>query len=321
MRLEDWREWPAERLVPVFARQIDRWRDELGWEAHDLFELIEQARQGGVLPGLVAVDEDGVILGWCYASIQGGFLFVGALHGDRADIVRSLLDAVLDSPEASLARGYRCFVFPETPAVAAALARKRFDIQQFLYLQRPVAQRELIWPEALSVRAWTEQDLPDTARLLARAYAGSCDGHCFAPGGRLEEWAGYLAQIVRTPACGTWASGESGLVRAEGVTDPVAVLLATHLSKSTTHVAQIAVDPRWRGRGIGARLIEHAADQAVAVGATRQTLLVSQANATARAAYARLGFVASSHFLYAERSRISRVASSQAAETALEVTR
>lgn len=320
MRLEDWREWPADRLAPLFARQEERWRAELSWEAGELFSLVGRARESGILPGLIALDEDGDVLGWCYASVQDGFLFVGALHGERADVVRALLDAVLDSPEASYARGYRCFVFPETAAVSAALTRKRFDVQHFYYLRRSLVAQTPRPVRDLLVRAWRADDLPDTARLLARAYAGSFDGHCFAPAGRLEEWAGYLAQVVRTPACGTWSEAESALVSTDGADGPIAVVLSTRVSPSTTHVAQIVVDPRWRGQGIATSLIEYAASQASATGATGQTLLVAESNVTARAIYAHLGFVETSHFLYAERARISRVASSQPAET-LEVTR
>jgi ribosomal protein S18 acetylase RimI-like enzyme len=270
--------------------------------------MVERARSGGQLPGLVAVGDDGRVSGWCYASLQDGLLFIGALHGDRAETVRALLDAVLASPEASYARGYRCFIFPETPAVAAALTRRRFDVQPFMYLRRIIAPRGAAAPAG--VRLWTSEDVPETARLLARAYAGSTDGRCFAPGGRLEEWAGYLAQLVRTPACGTW-DGSCSLALVGDTEEPsvVAVLIATSLSPETTHIAQLAVDPLCRGRGLARTLVEASAARAATAGAVAQTLLVAQSNEAARTLYAGLGFEQCSYFLYAERARISRVAS------------
>jgi ribosomal protein S18 acetylase RimI-like enzyme len=314
MQLEDWRESPSERLAPLLERQRTRWLDELGWDAGALFSLIEQARAGGQLPGLVAVDEDGTLAGWCYASAQDGLLFIGALHGDRADVIRQLLDAVLATPEASYARAYRCFMFPENAAVGAALARRRFELESFLYLSRPIhAHRDPAWsdPSLPSVRLWTPDDLPETARLLGRAYAGTAGARCFAPSGRLEEWAAYLAQLIRTPACGTWSAEESLAVPSSS-SDAVlaAALVATRLSDTTTHVAQVAVDPRSQRQGLAAALLGAAAARAAAAGARRQTLLVADSNTAARALYARLGFDSVTSFLFAERPRISRAKAS-----------
>jgi ribosomal protein S18 acetylase RimI-like enzyme len=320
MRLEEWREWPADEVAALFERQQVRWARDLGWDAQPLFTLIERARGAGELPGMLAVEEDGSISGWAYASVQDGILFIGALHGDRAEIVRALLDAVLETVEASYARAYRCFIFPDTPAVAAALTRRRFDVQPFLYLSRAIAPGE---PEAsrgssdgLTVRLWDLDDLPETARLLARAYAGTAGARCFAPAGRLDEWAAYLAQIARTPACGIWAPDESLACPDEAGERLDAILIATRLSDRTTHVAQVAVDPRRRRHGTAAALVEASARRAAAAGARVQTLLVAESNRPARALYERLGFTPASCFLFAERPRISRVVASPALQAA-----
>jgi ribosomal protein S18 acetylase RimI-like enzyme len=309
MRLEDWREWPAERLAPVFEHEVARWRQQLSWDARDLFALIEQGRCNGHLAGLVAADATGRPAGWCYASVQDGLLFIGALHGERADIVRHLLDAVLAAPEAAYVRGYRCFVLPDTSAVAAALLRRRFEVQRFRYLRRPIGLEILARAPDSVLGPWRVDQLPDAARLVARGYAGSDEGRCFAPSGRLEEWASYLAQLVRTPACGTFAPDESLAVGA-GPDGPrlAALLIATRLSCDTTHVAQVVVDPARRGAGLGAALVNGSAWHAAATGARQQTLLVADSNTRARGLYARLGFEEISHFLYADRPRISRTA-------------
>ena len=306
MRLEDWREWPAERLAPEFERQARRWREELGWDARPLFDLVESARAAGQLPGLVAVDVRGGIAGWCYANLQDGLLFIGALHGQRADVVRVMLDEILAGPEAAFARGYRCFVFPDTPAVAAALSRRRFDLEPFLYLSRPLPGRAgsgLPWAS----RGWSLEDLPETARLFARAYAGTTESRCFAPGARLDEWAAYVVQLGRTPACGEWHPAASLACPAEDPADGLrAALIATRLSAETSHVAQIAVDPAWRRRGVASALVDASAALAGAAGARSQTLLVAGSNEHARRMYSRLGFTQSAAFLFADRARISR---------------
>jgi ribosomal protein S18 acetylase RimI-like enzyme len=307
MRLEDWREWPADRLAPLFDRQRQRWRQDLGWDATAMFALLEDARAGGQLPGLVASDDHGAVVGWCCASAQDGTLFIGALHGDRADVVRALLDGVLATPEASCAKSYRCFLFPEGPAVSAALVRRRFDVQQYRYLSRLIAHAGPAMPPA-GARPWRLDDVPATARLLAKAYVGTTGARCFAPGGRLDEWAAYLAQLSRTPACGVWAPDESFACPAAAADALDAVLIATRLAPDTSHVAQVVVDPRRQRGGLGSVLVEASARHAAAAGAVRQTLLVADANTAARTLYARLGFAEQASFLFAERPRISRVA-------------
>ena len=54
--------------------------------------------------------------------------------GERPSVVRRLLDAVLASPEASVARGLSCFVFPSTTGTSSALERQRFNLRESLYI-------------------------------------------------------------------------------------------------------------------------------------------------------------------------------------------
>lgn len=305
MQVSDWRNVPAEVMTGLYAREHGRWLATLHWDASPSWEVIESARQDGRLPGFVAHDRSGAVAGWTFFVIRDGLLQLGAIAARRADVVRALIDAALDCPEASLVRRYQAFVYPESPAVAVALARRRFEVERYLYLERPLAAR----PGAVAgdgLRRWREGDLPDAVRLLARAYAGSPGARCFAPGGRLDEWSTYLGQLVRTSACGRFSAEESFVLeRRDGID---ACLVGTRLDAGTAHVAQVVVDPARQRQGLASRLLASSAHAAASGGAVRQTLLVAESNLSARALYARLGFTARAAFLFADRARITRQA-------------
>jgi ribosomal protein S18 acetylase RimI-like enzyme len=311
VRLDDWRNASHDIAAGLYAREQRRWLGQLGWDASPSWAIVEQARRDGQLPGLIAFDDQDAVVGWSFFLLREGTLQIGALSSPRADVVRALIDAVLEAPEATLARRYQCFVFPESPAVEVALARRRFQIDRYLYLERPLATTSaapMPTPEGAAAKParWADDDLTAAVRLMARAYAGSAGARCFAPNGRLDEWGNYLGQLIRTPACGHFAADESFAARSHGQLG--AFLIATRVGPATTHVAQVVVDPEMRRRGSAARLLDESAAQAAARGATRQTLLVAESNAPARALYDKLGFSTRATFVFADRSRITRQA-------------
>ncbi|MGE5484101.1 MAG: ribosomal protein S18-alanine N-acetyltransferase [Ignavibacteriales bacterium] len=58
------------------------------------------------------------------------------------------------------------------------------------------------------------------------------------------------------------------------------------------HVTNIAVDPAYRGHGLGRRIMLELMERARSRGATRMTLEVRKSNEVARRLYEKLGFVA-----------------------------
>ncbi|MDQ3880912.1 MAG: ribosomal protein S18-alanine N-acetyltransferase [Chloroflexota bacterium] len=57
------------------------------------------------------------------------------------------------------------------------------------------------------------------------------------------------------------------------------------------HITTFSVDPSWRRRGIGQRMLLHLVDLSRRLGATRMTLEVRVSNVAAQALYAKFGFV------------------------------
>jgi ribosomal-protein-alanine N-acetyltransferase len=62
------------------------------------------------------------------------------------------------------------------------------------------------------------------------------------------------------------------------------------LIQDEAHIATLAVDPYYRGKGIGRKLVAEAMSEAVRQGANTATLEVRASNETARALYRDFGF-------------------------------
>ncbi len=118
------------------------------------------------------------------------------------------------------------------------------------------------------------------AELCARAYADGSGVRAFAPDGTPGEWQEYVEQLRKGPGCGWFVPELSLVAPGARVGELDGAIMITDLGPGTVHVAQVAVDPRARGRGLGRRLVRAALGQA-AVTFDRATLLVSSANAPA----------------------------------------
>lgn len=312
MQYEDWRLATPAEVAPLLSGEGERWVTDLGWDIAAGLKAAEEGRRSGRIPGFIARAADGGCAGFTFFSVDRGILSLGMLTGERADVVRALLDLALDSPEASFARRYQGFLFPRSPVLAVALTRRRFTLaaQRFLALTNLGGSAEGSGPG----RAWREEDLPNVVRLLARAYAGTPASAAFAPEGRLDEWMAYLGQLTRAAACGTFLPGASVVVPGERADRPAAAVLVTRTSPAVWHVAQIAVDPANRRQGLARRLVQSVREAAGAAGAREVTLVVDERNDAARALYASMGFDERATLLFGSRPRLTRV---YAAESAL----
>ncbi len=300
----DWRDVPAEEIRPLYEAETARWQTGLDWNLQPSWDIVEPARAAGRLPGLLARDRHGRTAGWAFFLLHGDILQIGALVGDRAAVVRGLLDAILASPEAALARELSGFFFPQGSAEQAAFVRRRIPVFRHLYLRRPLTADDRPAGEVdvtggIRLRTWTPHDAVAMVRLLARAYHKAPNVRCFAPHERLEEWAHYLGQLVRTSACGEFRPEASFIAERTATREPVGLVVTTALAPETAHVAQVAVDPELTRAGLGGRLVRAACGAARAAGQTQVTLVVGDDNVPARALYDRLGFQEAASFLFA----------------------
>jgi len=309
LTLVDWRDLKAEALAPAYAAEALRWRVGLHWELEPSLRVAEGARAAGRLPGLAVRTASGDVVGWCFFTISAGTLQIGALRAESASIARLLLDGILTSPETATARNVTGFLFADGTALSSALTRRRFAVGRHRYLAKPLSVRDASAPlglpaESVRLGAWRDEDSAPALRLLAAAYEGTREQACFAPHNHLHEWAAYVGQILKTPGCGMFQPDASFTLKdTDGRT--AGLVLTTRVAPDTAHIAQIAISPALRGRGLGTLLAQRAIAASFAAGARRMTLLVSESN-RAGDWYRQLGFTDAATFLYAARQRPNR---------------
>jgi ribosomal protein S18 acetylase RimI-like enzyme len=312
MNVEDWRDLDPAELTPLYEAECRRYRTALAWDLEPSCRIIEEARRSGRLPGLVVRAAGGAIAGWSYFIVYEGILQIGGLVADSASGLRRMLDRVLQSPEATFSRSLTAFVFPRSSSLQAAFERQRFGVERHAYLSRPItggpcgeSVRKGLAPE-FRLRPLMEVDPAEVVRLSARSYAGMSEARCFAPDGRLEQWAHYLGQLLATPACGRYLPEASFAVERRETRELAGAVIATAIAPETAHIAQIVVDPACRRAGFAAELVTASLERAREEGYSILSLLVAEANAPARRLYARLGFSETASFLFASRAALTR---------------
>lgn len=290
----DWREADRGRLAALYAAEIRRWSDVLGWDTASSWDHIELGRRLGTVSGLLALDADGAIAGWTFFLRHHDVLQVGGFLAASEDATAALLDGIFASDTAARARSVTFFAFTDAPGLTGALAHRGLTVVRYTYLAKPL----IVEPHtpSLDLRPWRADDA--IAGLLASAYPMADDGRPFAPRGTADEWREYVGQIVNASGCGT-IMPDASFVAPNGPDRLAGMILVTRLAAATAHVAQVAVEPGTERRGVGRLLIGAACASAREAGCTRMTLLVDDRNARARRLYEHAGFVAVAGFVSA----------------------
>jgi ribosomal protein S18 acetylase RimI-like enzyme len=294
LRCEDWRGADGAALARLYRAECRRWRETLAWDFAPSCDIIEAARRAGRLPGLLVRRRGGAIAGWSFFVVHDGLLQVGALVGESDSSRRALLRAAVVSSEAAAVRGVSCYLYPQSSSLRRVLEQERFEVQAHHYLScdLPMARATQVvsWPTELVPGPLVDGDADLIVHLVARAYAGTREGTCFAPDLRTDQWAHYVGQLVQSEGCGRYMPAASLAVRDATDGQPVAAILMTHISEGTAHLAQVVVDRRWRGRALARNLVFESCRTLAAAGYRRVTLLVADGNQAARHLYRQLGF-------------------------------
>jgi ribosomal protein S18 acetylase RimI-like enzyme len=298
MIVRDWRDADRDLLQPLYDRGQQGWLATLGWDTSNTLREVEHARTTWGLPGLLASDESG-IRGWTFFLPEDNILHVGGLAADTPRATSSLLDALVELSEAHGAEALSCFMLDEAPELSSGLTTRGFDVEPFLYLARTIEPRSASSREtSAGAMPWQAADTDDVAMLLRDAYGADAGRH-FAPRHTPAEWQRYVRNLVEQTACGELNTDATRVVRSGGRLE--AVVIATSLSPTTAHLAQVVVHPSRRGAGLARTLVEDACAIAHRQGHRLATLLVGASNTAARRLYAGLGFTERATFVAASR--------------------
>lgn len=295
LRLADWRDSAAE-FAGVWHGLSQRWAERLRWDSTQTWVAVEAQRRAGTLPGFVLLDGRR-IAGWTFFIIHRGTLQVGGFEAESVAATSTLLDAVVRIGERKAApSGQMMFTYSQAPGVVEALAARGFEVAEYLYFIRDLQRTADAAPDPDWERAYIVQ-VPE---LLARAYGPPTLTRPFARHDELEEWREYVGQLIGTEACGRFDARLSA-ARSDDAGRLCGTVLTTCIGPGSIHIAQVAVDPHYRGRGYASGMIREVFSRAAAEGHSSVSLLVEARNGEARRLYERLGFCEADRFLSAGR--------------------
>jgi ribosomal protein S18 acetylase RimI-like enzyme len=295
----DWRLESADTVGELIEREASRWREDLLWDVRDSWRVIEPARKAGMLPGVVARNDAGDILGWSWFLSHQGCLQVAALVADDPHVVRSLVEAVRTSETATASRTEVWSVRGEPNGLKATLESAGLRVERYRYLIADLRNAAVGAGPEPPVRLMNQDDVPAAAALFARAYAASQSIRAFAPDGTVDAWESYVRSLVATNGCGTLLPEATLVVDGAGRLRAAAMCSSIDLQRRVSHLTQLAVDPASRGGGLGRALMEAAIARCAAAGYESMTLLVAANNTTACRLYEALGFEATGAFTVA----------------------
>jgi ribosomal protein S18 acetylase RimI-like enzyme len=258
-----------------------------------MWTTVEQARITWGLPGFVTIDDGGSARAWSFHFIDDRVLRIGGLVAESEAATTQLVDASMRAARAADVDVAACFIPDRAVGLRPVLETRGFACERFDYMARPLAAPSAAGRRALAVEPW-DGDRRAAATLLHGAYSRDEALH-FTAGGTVDDWCGYLSQVIEQTGCGTFDPASTVMIR--NGHDLIAFALMTSLAAGTAHLAQLAVRADHRGRGIATQLLNAAMDRAAQQGRSLITLLVAGRNSVALRTYGRLGFEPRSTFL------------------------
>ena len=189
------------RIEPLVDREREAWLRDLEWDVRAAWEGVEPARRAGTLPGFVAMDAGGRIVGWTAFLLHRGNVQVLAFVASSSDAAHALLGSIMASDEQAAADAVLFCVRSASETLPLALSSRGFRVEPYRYLAADLAP---IAAAANGTRPWSD-DGDRLARLFARAYEGEATTRAFAPQGTADEWREYVLSLLTTTGCGRFA--------------------------------------------------------------------------------------------------------------------
>jgi len=303
-RLEvvDLSELAPQDVEPLFEEEKELWLEKLHWDISPGVSTMRRALEQRTLPGK-AVRDQGVVIGYGYYLVEGERVLVGGLTVARSRpgtlvgpiLVRALLAAA--QSERGVRRIESQFISLDASWLRAPFLSFGFSEHGRFFFRRTLGARSIeAVPErvdlagAYQVESFRTERIPAAAVVLHRAHVGGVDG-TLNELYRTEEGCILLLQnLALQRGCGPISASASFLAR-DGVSGRyTALLLVTEISPAHAHLAQVAVGPEARRRGLARLLLEKSLGALARQGYRTVSLMVSEENTEALRLYASCGF-------------------------------
>jgi ribosomal protein S18 acetylase RimI-like enzyme len=288
-------------LEPLLREETRAYRTRYRWDFTGTAELVRKLVEKRALGGMALV-EDGAVAGYAYYVVedrkaQVGDVYVMAAHAGAAN-ERLLMATTLEA-----LRPYKNVKRVEAQPMQLRYAFQHPHAQLYervfleLDLQRAEWGGEFTMPAEYRIEPWSARVEADVADVLFQAYRGHTDAEIndqFRSPYRARD---YVANMVTYPICGVHYSTGSYVVQSLE-TGRYAGFVSVCLSafpgdggeQRVGHVAQIAVAPEHRGKGLGRQLMRAALAGLADAGCGHATLTVTESNRPALGLYRSLGF-------------------------------
>lgn len=282
LTVESWQHAAADEMRAALSRECVRWSVDLGWDLARDWAAVDPSRRAGLLCGWVVRDVGGRLRGWAFGVDTPTGRQLAAVVADGRQAAEALCATAVSG---GVGASTLAFVRTDRVMTVEAWREAGCVVQPYAYLVAPTTKA----PASGVTAPWSVSDRDDAAALLARAYADAPGLRPFARRGDTDDFLEYVGALTERPGCGVFSPGASRVVRVDGRL--VGVALVTSIGATTAHLAQLAVCPSARGQGLGRQLVAEVRRTADAVlCASRISLLVSTANASALHVYAAAGF-------------------------------
>src|SRR5215469_4707715 len=197
----DLRHFAAPLLRPLLEAEGDLWRRRLHWDYRTSAKLLMQYLDSHMLPGYVAM-EAGQVTGYAFCVYEESKAVIGdvfAVSGRQIDpdlgqsfaredslfdsstpareveetLLRHLFETLQNSPQVDRIESQ--LLLHPSGAHASSFRRAGFDVYPRLFMVQKLAgvwnMPRPVLPHDLELRAWRDDDLNSSARLIADAYA------------------------------------------------------------------------------------------------------------------------------------------------------
>jgi ribosomal protein S18 acetylase RimI-like enzyme len=329
IQILDLRHFAAPVLRPVLDAEGELWKERLHWDYRTSSRLLMQYLDSHTLPGYAAV-ESGQVTGYAFCVYEESKAVIGdvfalpsapAAPGATSPaeppqsafqieqiLLTHLFETLLNSPH--IDRIESQLLLHDAGRHSGIFRDAGFEIFRRLFL---VQKLEGLWthpaielPPGLELRAWREDDLSASGRLIAEAYRGHPDS---VINDQYRSHFGsqrFLNNIVRYSGCGVFSPQVSHVVVDRRTRELVALVLGSRVSSESGHITQLCVHPNFRRLGLARMLLSLAAFHFMRLGAVEISLTVTESNSTAIDLYTSEGYTRSRSFDAAVWTRAAR---------------